>query len=111
MQVPYIDNVGTDATGETVMVYRLLSDPAEPRVPADEPRRACTSRYNGVTIMATKRMSQQLAGCHLAGAVEGGRPARLERAVHADRPAQSSQAGTFGRDAAGPNDFVNTDGR
>src|SRR6185436_6830517 len=26
-QVPYIDNVGADATGQTVMVYRLLSNP------------------------------------------------------------------------------------
>ena len=28
-QVPYMDNVGIDATGETLMVYRLLSNPAD----------------------------------------------------------------------------------
>ena len=28
-QVPYVDNSGIDATGDTVMVYRLISDPAE----------------------------------------------------------------------------------
>ncbi len=34
----------------------------------------------------------------------------IERQVHAARTARAARRGTFGREAAGPNDFVNTDG-
>ena len=83
---------GIDATGQTVMVYRLLSNPAD-RVFLQTNPDGMYMRYNGVTMMATKRMSQQLAGRDLAGAVESRRPARLERAVHARRTSQSSRHG------------------
>ena len=67
-------------------------------------------RYNGVTFMAHQAHVEQLAGCRLAGAVGVEGTARLERPT-TPTAAQTSPAGTFGRDAAGPNDWVNTDGR
>ena len=108
-QVPYIDNAGIDATGQTVMVYRLLSNPAD-RVFLQTNPDGMYMRYNGVTIMAHQADVEQLAGRRLAGAVEGGRAARQQRQVHARRTARAAWRGTFGRDAAGPNDFVNSDG-
>ena len=47
--MPYIDNVGIDATGETVTVYRLLSNPAD-RVFLQTNPDGMYMRYNGVTM-------------------------------------------------------------
>ncbi|MSO63243.1 MAG: TonB-dependent receptor [Acidobacteria bacterium] len=109
VQVPYVDNVGVDASGQTVMVYRLVSNAAD-RVFLQTNPAGMYMRYTGVTIMGTKRMSHNWQGVVslVLSKAEGrlGSSARLGAAS-----AQSSQAGTFGRDAAGPNDFVNTDGR
>ncbi len=60
-EVPYIDNQGVDATGNTVMVYRLLSNPAD-RIFMQTNPDGMAMRYNGVTMMATKRMSNNWLG-------------------------------------------------
>jgi hypothetical protein len=107
-QVPYVDNAGIDATGETVMVYRLLSNPAD-RVFLQTNSAGMYTRYNGLTMMATKRMSNNWQGVFsvVLSKAEG----RLGSSARANpTTAQNSQAGTFGREVAGPNDFVNTDG-
>ena len=66
-------------------------------------------RYNGVTMMATKRMSNNWLGViSLVLSKSEGRLGSSARA--SSTTGQSSVAGTFGREAAGPNDFVNTDG-
>src|SRR5690606_26721145 len=44
--VPYVDDEGLGATGETVMVYRLLSDPADRQFLLTTPG-GLYSRYNG----------------------------------------------------------------
>ena len=108
VQVPYVDNAGVDATGETVMVWRLLSNPAERVFMMTNPGGMYT-RYNGATFMVTKRMSSnwQAVFSVVLSKAEG----RLGSSARAlPTTAQSSTAGTFGRDAAGANDFVNTDG-
>lgn len=108
-EVPYIDNQGIDATGNTVMVYRLLSNPAD-RVFLQTNPDGMYMRYNGVTMMATKRMSNNWLGViSLVLSKSEGRLGSSARA--SSTTGQSSVAGTFGREAAGPNDFVNTDGR
>jgi hypothetical protein len=108
-EMPYIDNQGIDATGNTVMVYRLISNPAD-RVFLQTNPDGMYMRYNGVTMMATKRMSNNWLGViSLVLSKSEGRLGSSARASSAT--GQSSQAGTFGREAAGPNDFVNTDGR
>jgi hypothetical protein len=108
VQVPYVDSIGVDATGETVLVWRLISSPAD-RVFLQTNPAGMYTRYNGATFMVTKRMSSnwQAVFSVVLSKAEG----RLGSSARAlPTTAQSSQAGTFGRDAAGPNDFVNTDG-
>ena len=67
-------------------------------------------RYNGATFMLTKRMSNNWQGVvSLVLSKAEGRLASSARFTPVT--AQGSAAGTFGRDAAGPNDFINSDGR
>ncbi|MBI3490267.1 MAG: TonB-dependent receptor, partial [Acidobacteria bacterium] len=108
VQTPYVDNVGQGATGQTVMVYRLISNAAD-RVFLQTNPAGMYMRYNGVTFMATKRMSHNWQGVVslVLSKAEGrlGTSARFTPVT-----SQSSQAGTFARDVAGPNDFVNSEG-
>jgi Carboxypeptidase regulatory-like domain/TonB-dependent Receptor Plug Domain len=107
-QVPYIDNVGIDASGQTVMVYRLLSNAAD-RVFLETNPNGMYMRYNGVTIMGTKRMSHNWQGVvSLVLSKAEGRLGNSSRFL--PHQSQSSLSQTFGQTAAGPNDFVNSDG-
>ena len=107
-QVPYVDSVGTGATGQTVMVYKLTSDPAGRIFMLTNPD-GMYMKYNGATFTITKRMSKNWQAVYsLVLSKAEGRIGSSARAT--STTTQSSQAGTFGRDVAGPNDFVNTDG-
>lgn len=109
VQVPYVDNAGVDATGQTVMLYRLVSNPADRVFMMTNPD-GMYMRYNGVTMALTKRMAnnwQAVASLVLSKAE--GRIGSSARST--STTTQTSTAGTFGRELAGPNDFVNTDGR
>jgi hypothetical protein len=109
VQVPYADSVGIDATGETVMVYRLVSPPNDRLFLLTTPEGLYT-RYNGATLMLTKRMSHNWQGViSLVLSKAEGRIASSARSGPSS--SQTSAAGTFGRDASGPNDYVNTEGR
>jgi hypothetical protein len=106
--VPYVDSVGADASGETVTVYKLVSNAAD-RVFLQTNPEGMYMRYKGVTFTANKRMSHNWQG--VVSLVLSKSTGRLgSSARFTPSTAQSSQAGTFGRDAAGPNDFVNSDG-
>jgi hypothetical protein len=106
--VPYVDALGTDATGATVMVNRLTSGAAS-RIFLQTNPEGMFTRYKGATFMVTKRMSSNWQGVFsLVLSDSEGRLGSSARAT--PTTTQSSQAGSFGRDAAGPNDFVNTDG-
>ena len=115
VQIPYIDNQGVDATGQTVMVYRLISNPAD-RVFLQTNPAGMYMRYNGATFALTKRMSQNWQGVvSLVLSKAEGRLAssarfnpRTSQSSLATAPSGSAQ---FGRETAGPNDFVNTEGR
>jgi len=108
VQVPYVDNVGIDATGQTVMVYKLVSDPAG-RVFLQTNPDGMYMKYNGVAFTATKRMSHNWQAVYsIVLSKAEGRIGSSARAT--STTTQSSQAGTFGRELAGPNDYVNTDG-
>ena len=107
-KVPYVDSVGADATGDTIMVHRLVSNPAS-RVFLQTNPGGMYTRYKGATFQLTKRMSSnwQAVGSLVLSKAEG----RLGSSARANaNTGASSTAGTFGREAAGPNDFVNTDG-
>ncbi len=109
VQVPYVDNVGVDASGETFMLYRLVSNQAD-RIFLQTNPGGMYMRYNGVTMSLTKRMSSnwQAVFSMVLSKAEG----RIGSSARANpTTTQSSQALTFGREVAGPNDFVNTDGR
>lgn len=109
VQVPYVDSVGTEATGETVMVWRLTSPPNDRIFLLTTPDGLYT-RYNGLTLVATKRMANNWTGTF--SAVFSKTTGRIGSSARTGSgSAQSSGAGTFARDAAGPNDYVNTDGR
>lgn len=107
-QVPYVDSVGAGATGETVMVYRLLSDPADRRFLLTTPGGLFT-RYHGLTVQLTRRMSDNWSA--VASVVLSEASGRLSSSARATASTgQSSSPGSFGREANGPNDYVNTEG-
>lgn len=108
-QVPYVDSAGKDASGQTVMVYKLLTPFSQSlfqmtNVPG------LYSRYNGITITGTKRMSNNWQGTLslVVSKSEGREPS----STGGPSAAQSGTSGTFGRipGTGGQNDFVNTDG-
>ncbi len=58
----FTDNEGTDATGQTINVYRLLSDPSERLYLLTNPDPAIRGeetffKYQGISLQGTKRMS------------------------------------------------------
>jgi hypothetical protein len=112
--VTYIDSTGIDATNKPVQVWRLLT-PASNRVfllttPSGPDGRGLFTKYNGATFMLTKRMSHNWQGVlSLVLSKAEGRIATSARVGPAS--AQSSAAGTFAQTAAGPNDYVNSEGR
>jgi hypothetical protein len=109
VQVPYVDSVGVEATGDTVMVWRLVTPPNSRIFLLTTPDGLYT-RYNGLSLVATKRMANNWQGTF--SAVFSKSTGRISSSARSGPgSAQSSGAGSFARDAAGPNDFVNTDGR
>jgi hypothetical protein len=99
-----VDNAGQDATGQTIGVLQLVSDPAARIFELTNPEGMFT-RYKGFNLQALKRMSHhwQLGASLTISKSEG----RLGSSRGSPAAAQSSLAGTFGQN---PNDFVNTDG-
>jgi hypothetical protein len=107
----YIDNEGADATGASIPVQRLVSDPGERVFQLTNPS-GMFSRFNGVTLQVVKRMAnnwQMTSSLVLArstGRLGSSRPATS--ATFGPAGSQFSTANVFGRN---PNDFINTDGR
>jgi hypothetical protein len=99
-----LDDAGQDATGESIDVFQLVSDPAERIFELTNPDGMFT-RYKAFNVQANKRMSNhwQLGASLTFSKSEG----RLGSSRGGPAAAQSSLAGTFGQN---PNDFVNTDG-
>jgi hypothetical protein len=110
-QVPYVDSVGLDASGQTLSVYRLTT-PFSQSVFQMTNVSGLYSRYNGVTITGTKRMSSNWQGTLslVLSKSEGREPSSI-LAPHQSQTGTSGAFGTIGRGGTngGPNDFVNTD--
>ncbi|MEW6320849.1 MAG: TonB-dependent receptor [Acidobacteriota bacterium] len=101
----YIDNQGTDATGRSVQVFRLLSDPDE-RIFQLTTLDGLYSRYNGFSIQGVKRLSNRwMMNASLTLSKSTG---RIGSSLTSPTGSQTGTAGTFGQN---PNDLVNTDGR
>jgi outer membrane receptor protein involved in Fe transport len=103
--IGYPDDQGVDATGRTIPIFQLQNDPSERLFLLTNPSQMF-SKYNGGTLMLTKRMSHHWQA--VASLVVSKSTGRLGSSTQGLKSAQSSSAGSFGRN---PNDFVNTDGR
>jgi hypothetical protein len=114
--VPYVDDRGVDATGQTLQVYRLLSR-AQDRVFQLSSLDDLFMRYNGVTTQLTKRMSNHWQGVFslVLSKSEGRLPSSARALPNTGQSSNGGSAPTsgapFGRQAAGPNDYINTEGR
>jgi hypothetical protein len=104
-QLPYVDTVGTAASGQTFQVYQLTSDPANRLFELQNPD-GMFMRYNGLSIQGQRRMANrwQATGSIVISKSTG----RLGSSRASPTGSQTSTAGTFGQN---PNDFVNTEGR
>jgi hypothetical protein len=111
-QAPYVDSAGVEASGRTVTVNRLLT-PFSQSVFQMTNVAGLFSRYNGVTITGTKRMSNNWQGTLslVLSKSEGREPSSILGPASA-QTGTSGNFGTIGRGGTngGPNDFVNTDG-
>lgn len=112
-QVPYVDSAGIGATGNTVIVNRLLT-PFSQSVFQMTNVAGLYSQYHGVTVTGTKRMSNNWQGTlSLVLSKSEGREAS---STLGPASAQSGTSGGFGRVGCGGacqggiNDFVNSDG-
>jgi hypothetical protein len=118
--VAYVDSAGRDASGRTFILQRLVSAASDRIFLLTTPRgpdgKGLYTRYNGVTFMLTKRMSSNWQG--VVSLMLSQTKGRIGSSVRAGpSSAQTSAAGGdtgtggFGQNLAGPNDWVNTDGR
>ena len=100
----YVDSVGPGATNAPIEVFRLVSPPAQRVFMLTNPD-GMETEYRAFNVQGTKRMSNrwQLSASLTLSKSEG----RLGSSRGGPAAAQSSLAGTFGRN---PNDFVLTDG-
>jgi carboxypeptidase family protein/TonB-dependent receptor-like protein len=111
-QVPYVDNVGVEASGRTLSLYRLATPFSQSLFQMTNVA-GLYSRYNGVTITGTKRMSNrwQATMSLVLSKSEGREPSSILGPA-SSQTGTSGTFGTIGRGGTngGPNDFVNTDG-
>ena len=103
--VGYVDDQGADASGRTIPVFQLQNDPADRLFLLTNPSEMF-SRYNGGTLILTKRMSHHWQA--VASLVVSKSTGRLGSSTQGLKSEQNSRAGSFGQN---PNDFINTDGR
>ena len=112
-QVPYVDSAGVGRDGPTRSWCTNWSTPFSQSVFQMTNVAGLYSKYNGVTITGTKRMSSNWQGTLslVLSKSEGREPS----SILGPSSAQGGTSGTFGTIGrggtnGGPNDFVNTDG-
>jgi outer membrane receptor protein involved in Fe transport len=110
--VPYVDNRGVDASGQTFQVLRLTSSPDDRFFQLTNPGQLF-SRYKGFSIQANKRMSNNwqmtssIVFSKSTGILGSSRPS-TSTGTPTPIASQNSTAGTFGQN---PNDYINSEGR
>jgi hypothetical protein len=115
-QVPYVDDQGTDPSGQTIMVSSLTSDPADRLFLLTNPNSstpcqaasgcAMYTRYQGFTIQLSKHMSHNWQST--TSFVYGKSTGRVGSSLNSLTSEQSGVPSTFGQN---PNDYINTNGR
>jgi outer membrane receptor protein involved in Fe transport len=103
--VPYTDDQGQGATGQTLDVFQLQNDPSERQFLLTNPSEMFTN-YNAGSLELVKRMSHHWQA--VVSVVVSKSEGRLGSSTQGLKSNQSSTAGNFGQD---PNDFINTEGR
>jgi hypothetical protein len=112
--VPFTDNIGATPSGQTLTLYRLVSD-ADGRIYELSTDSRMFSRYNGVSFQVNKRMAHHWQGTF--SLVLSKSTGRIGSSLGSPTFTQSSSAngsnsgGGLPGFGANPNDFVNTDGR
>ena len=106
-QVPYVDDVGAEATGRTIDVYQLVSETRGPFVITNPA--GMKTDIHAVTAALTKRMSHhwQATASYSYIDTKGRLPSSNRRSL-TDRQNGSLAFSDFGQN---PNDFINTDGK
>ena len=108
--MPYVDSVGKDATGKTVQVFSLLSDPSERLFQLTNPSNMF-SRYKAFSVQMQKRMSNrwQATGSIVFSKSEGriGSSGNSPISGQTGTPQVVASGLSFGQD---PNHFINSDG-
>lgn len=102
VQVPYVDNVGVGATGNTVMVYKLTSS-ASNRVFMITNPSGLYSKYSGVVMELNKRMSHHWSGVI---SMDLSKTNTNENSI-GNSGLTTSGSSTFGQS---PNDYLFSDG-
>jgi outer membrane receptor protein involved in Fe transport len=107
--VPFVDNVGPEATGQTLTLQQLVSDPSQRVFELTNPP-GLFSTYNGGVFGVTKRMADhwQANASLVVSKSEG----RIASSILGASDDQSSTAGQFNSKFFGrnPNDYLNTSG-
>ncbi len=101
----YVPDTFVDATGKSIAVQRLVSDPTSRLFLLTNPPEMFT-RYNGFSAQITKRMSSHWQ--MVMSLVLSRSTGRLGSSRSGLKSSQSATASDFGQN---PNDFINTDGR
>ena len=103
--VPYVDDVGTDATGSTYTLQRLLSEPGDRQFLLGNPSTMFTN-IDAVNLQVSKRMSSHWQMTAALTYLDS--RGRLPSSAGSPTAGQTGQIVTFGQN---PNDYVNTDGK
>ncbi len=102
---PFVDNVGSEATGQTIQINQLQNDVGDRRFLLGN-QVGYATRINVGIIELKKRMSNHWQ--MVASAVFTKSEGRVTSSLNSPTGAQSSHSGNFGQN---PNDLINTDGR
>ena len=112
--VPFVDSAGAEPTGQTLTVFKLLTDPLDRVFLLTNPGNMF-SRFDGLTIQANKRMSNNWQGTFsLVLSKSTGRiGSSLGSPTSAQGAIATSSNSAFGNVGFGatPNDFILTNGR
>jgi hypothetical protein len=112
--VNIVDNTGQEPTGQTLTVFRLTT-PALDRFFELRTDDRMFARFNGVTIVANKRMSNNWQGTFsvVLSKSEGRIGSSLGSPLAIQSASASSSSSVFGNPGFGatPSDFINTEGR
>jgi len=106
VQVPVIDNVGKDTTGNTINIFRLISDPGARKFALGNQAPLHTD-IDAITVNLSKRLTWWMGNVNVTYLRSTGELLGSLRTTSI----QQRSATTFSTRGQNPNDYVNLDGR